>query len=488
MGDRGHASTRIPSGGILGTLNGKADYHGMMIRKVRLRRFPGPCVLLLATACSAWAQSGGFGAGAAADPFAVTGAASGMATSGWRPWLSVNGNYVTTVNDSQQLGDLAPATATGGGGLGGFKNWNRKTLAYGYNGTVAYNPSSSNLSKWRPTQVATLSYAQQVSQRLKFSLSQLGGLTYGGYGVASAYGANGIPGSSGSGTLGADGSFGDPGINNAVDNEIFNGRSVFYLGTGSLSYLFSDRLAVTFSGGANLIRRNQGIRGTDMYNGAAELRYRLSRRATIGTGATYSASSYSNLFGNVKALFGHFGMVYQINASTSINLDGGVGKITSTFIGSVPLPPEIAEIIGASGLLVVQQTDSWSPSYNVTFTKRTQFGSFMAGANRGFSVGNGLVMAGIRDMAVVTFTRPLTPRIGVGINGSATHMSGRVGTFGSTETAQTGGNCSFRLVRGLNATANAGIRYVGVPSRSHRSDLFVGGGLVWSPGEQPFTF
>jgi hypothetical protein len=465
-----------------------------MTRKGRLNQLLAPCAFVLATACSASAQTGGFGGGAAADPFSMPGVASGSAvSSSLRPWLSVNGSYGNNLNSSQQLTSLAPSAASGSAGISGSKNWAMKSLAGGYSGSISYNPNStSSLPKWRPAQVANLSYSQQVSQRVKFSLSQMGGLSYGGYGVASSYGINGVPGTSGSYVTGggSDGtaSFGDPGINGIVDNELFNGRSVFYSGIGSVSYLMTNRLAISGSGSASIVRRDQGIRGTTSYLGSGRISYRLSQRITVGGGSAYTTSNYTGFFGNVRSLFHNGGIGYQVNPTTTVSVDAGAGQITSKFVGQVALPPEIAEIIGGSGILQVQENTSWSPAYSFSLMKRAQFGTFMAGVSRGFSTGNGLVAAGVRDMALLSFNRSLSQRVGFGLNGSASRMSDRVGVFSATETAQAGVNLSYRIVSGLSLTTSGGARYVGVPSRSHRSDIYVGIGLSWTPGELPFSF
>ena len=451
-------------------------------------------ILVLALACSVFAQSGGFGGGASADPFSMMGATAGTATSsGWRPWLSLNGNYVRPLSGNNQLAAHAPAVGTGSGGIGGNKAWGTKRLAGGYTGSVSYNTvSSRSIPKWRPTQTANISYSQQVNQRVMVSLSQMGGISYGGYGVASGFGVNGLPGTSssyGAGGFGdGSGAFGDPAINGIVDNEIFNGRSLFYVTHGSLNYLISNRFAVSGSGSFSTVRRNQGIRGTTSLSGTAQLSYRLNERATLMGGSTYTTNRYRDLFGSVHALFHTVGISYQLSPTLGISVAAGGGQIRSKFIGLVQLPPEVAALLGVSGELQVGESSSWSPSYNFSISKRAEFGSFTGGVSRGYSMGNGVVMAGVRDLAVLTFSRAVTPKIGVSLLASAARSSGRIGVFAATETVQGGANVSFRLGGGFNFGLNTGLRYVGIPSLSHRSDLYVGGGLSWSPGERPFTF
>ncbi len=419
--------------------------------------------------------------------------ASTASSSGWRPWLSVNGNYVKPLTASQQLSAHAPAVGTGSGGVGGYKAWGTKRLAGGYTGSVSYNSTSTpNLPMWRPTQTANLGYSQQVNQRVMISISQMGGISYGGYGVASGFGISGLPGTSSSygagGYSDASSAFGDPGINGLVDNEIFNGRSLFYAANGSINYLFTNRFAVSGTGSFSTVRRDTGLRGTTSVSGSAQVSYRLSQRATLNGGSTYSTNTYKDYFGNVRALFHSGGFSYQISPTIGLNVAAGGGQIRSRFIGMVELPPEVAAILGVPGSLQVTESSSWSPSYNFTVTKRAEFGSFMMGISRGFSMGNGVVMAGVRDLAVMTFSRPLTPRIGLSLLTSAARTSGRVGVFAATETVQGGTSLSFRLVSGMSLGLNAGMRYVGVPSQYRRSDPYIGGGPSWSPGEQPFTF
>jgi hypothetical protein len=410
-----------------------------------------------------------------------------------RPWFSVNGAYSRSLNLPPEAIDRRPPTAAGSAGIGGYRKWGMKRLGGGYTGSVSYTPvSAPGYPKWRPTQAANLTYAQQVTQRVSYTLSAMGGLSYGGFGYASGFGVAGVPGNSlsyGPGGLSdVSSSFGDPGINGVVDNEIFNGRSVFLASGASLNYMFSRRLALTVSGRFSSVRRNQGIRGSQSVGGDAQLSYRLNAKATLTAGSSYTTNRYIDLFGGVQGLFHTAGINYAISPTLNVGVSGGAGQVRSSFIGAVALPPEVAAILGVGASLQVLETSAWSPSYSGTITKQSQLGIFTLAAGRGFSMGNGVVMGGVRDTAVLNFSRAISPRIGFSLSAAGARSVGQVGVTSVTETLQGGANLNYRLVGGFGLGLSGGVRYLGVPSSYHRKDAYVGLGLTWSPGDRPFTF
>ncbi|MBK7925913.1 MAG: hypothetical protein IPJ98_00025 [Bryobacterales bacterium] len=134
--------------------------------------------------------------------------------------------------------------------------------------------SQESSSSWRQSYVGNLTYGQQVSQRLKFSVQQMGGLSDGGFGYGSAFGANEIPGmtsgdgSGGMTTLDSGGaSLVDSANNGLVDNELFSNRTKFFSGGGSLDYRISQRVQVSGWGQTSFISRSGSVYGLDNYGG-----------------------------------------------------------------------------------------------------------------------------------------------------------------------------------------------------------------------------
>jgi len=414
----------------------------------------------------------------------------------------VNGLYNNTLSASAAAAKYDTMTATFSGGLGGFKSWNHKEVGgslmasgtYFDKGPAVGSPLT-NSSSWRQSYVGNLSYGQQVSQRLKFSLQQMGGLSDGGFGYGSSFGANGIPGMTsgyGSGSMttpdigGA--SFVDPANNGLVDNEVFSSRTRFFSGGGSLDYRISQRVQVSGWGQTSFVRRSGSLYGLNNYGGGGQVAYDLSPRSSLGVGLQMGTSSYPSQFGNVRneSIFTTFSR--QLTASLMISGQAGVGRIRSEFVGAVALPPEVAAILGTGSVLEVRATRLLTPVYSLSLRKSLGMGSLFVAGGRSFSAGNGMVQAGLRDSLNIGYGRAINSRVSTNVFLAYIRMSGRAGVQRVTETAQGGGMLSYRLAGNLSLTGQSGLRYLGVTHGSRRMDVFAGVGLAWSPGDRAFSF
>ncbi|HEY3412180.1 MAG TPA: hypothetical protein VGM51_03875 [Armatimonadota bacterium] len=427
-----------------------------------------------------------------------------MTTStGLHPWLLANGIYNHTLSASADTAKYNTIIGTLSGGLGGFKSWENSQLGGSLMASGSYfdrGPAATGAqaggSFWRQSYVADLGYSQQVSRRLKFIVQQLGGLSDGGYGLGSGFGANGVPGmtsSYGAGSTTAGGAsgldaFGNPANNGLVDNEIFSSRTKFYSGSVSMDYQISQRLYASGWGQASIIRRSGSLYGMDNAGGGGNVQYRATQMSVLGVGVQLGTTRYPGQFGGIRneSIFGVF--TQRVTRTMSYTMQAGVGRVRSEFIGAVTLPPEVAAILGAGSSLQVTDTQFLSPVYNLSIHKIFELGTLILAGGRSFSAGNGFVQAGIRDTASINFGRALTPKLSANLVATYFRMSGRVGLLQVTETAQVGGMASYRFYRHLSLTAQAGTRYVGVTHGARRLDAYAGVGIGWSPGDHAFSF
>lgn len=417
------------------------------------------------------------------------------ATEGFHPWLSMNGLYRRDVDGTTPGGAAHQFYPSFAGGMSGWKSWQRRKLAGSYSGSGTHRSSIlvGRDNTWTQSHTGTLLYEEQLSRQWSVGLSQLGGITYGGFGYGSAFGMTGAPGlTSGLGP----GISSDPNAsglgnfagNGVVDGELLVSQTKFSVSSGSVNYRATQRMSLSASGGAALVRRGGQQYSQDNFQGSGRIAYLLSERTQIGGDYTYGAYRYPNRFGGINNHSASLSLMLQLSPTRTISGSGGAGIMSSEFIGQVPIDPALAGLLGGTSTLEVMKTRYIIPSFQVSFIQDLPKGSFTVGASRGFNAGNGILLAGVRDSFMTAYSRPLNTRIGLTGSASYQRLSGRIGTIGVTQNMQGGVMMSIRMVGSLSFTAQAGARYLAVTTQPRRREVLAGFGLAWMPGGAPFTF
>ncbi len=431
----------------------------------------------------------------ASSPMLNTSQDAGVAASeGFRPWLSVNGLYRRDLDSGtagQSVGQFYPSFS---GGLSGWKNWRTRKLTGSYSGSGTHRNGTfaGQDNTWTQSHTGTLLYEEQLNRQWSVGASQLGGLTYGGFGYGSAFGVIGTPGlTSGSGpgsSSDPNSGLGDFAGNGVVDGELIASQTKFSISSASVNYLATQRLAFTAAGGAALVRRGSQQYSQNNFQGSGKLAYQLSERAQIGGYYVYGAYRYPSRFGGINSQSAALSLLLQLSPSRMISASAGAGMMNSEFVGQVAIDPALAALLGGASLLEVKKARFFIPSFQFSFVQELPKGSFSVGAARGFNAGNGILMAGVRDSFSAAYSRPLNSRIGLTAATSYQRLSGRIGTIGVTEGIQGGMLVSVRMVGSLSFTAQAGGRYLSVTTQPRRREVLAGFGLAWMPGGEPFTF
>lgn len=457
-------------------------------------------VWLLACA-PVWAQMsgvGGFGGSPIGQNGADPNAASAM-NAGFLPWLSANGIY------THRLGEIRPndkadrVTGTFSGGIGGSKAWRNSQLQAGYMGSGSYNSSyglTSAVSKWRQTHVVNVAFAKDLTQRWQTAFSQIGGLSDGGYGVGSAFGATGVPGLSGGfgfgsspgSSLGGDGSLSDPSQNGLVDSDVLNARAKFSSTRAALAYRLTERLSVNGTGNASFVRRNRNLSGLNAFSGGGGVNYQLTQHTQIGANYLHTNLDYVGLFGGIRYDVAQVGMQKSFSQHLSMIFQVGGARLNSTFIGVTALPDDLAALLGVSGTLEVQKRRNLAVSGRFQLSYSAKDSNFTAGYNRGMVPGNGVLYTSVRDVALLGYGRKISQNVGINFFASYSRLSGKVVVLRVTQTAQGGAMASYRLFKGVSLTGQGGYRYTAISGVQQLRDVYAGVGLAWRPGDAVFVF
>jgi len=442
---------------------------------------------------------GGFGSGRtnAANVSAQPGDnPSGIGIS---PFVGVSGTYNRELGDLNNnegtfYGRAATWGASGYAGVTGEKNWSHTALGFGYTFAGNYWPYSQ--SKFTQNHVVHLGVSHIATPRLSFSANQFAGTTIGGYGYGAGFaGVGGFGGFSsfGLGSLGSGAGLGLGGLgslnqNGIVDSEVVNARTNFYGGVGEVSYRLSERWTASAAAGVSFVRRSHSLFGNDWLYAGGELAYSIDARSQIGFIYQHSWMNYPNYFGEVLGQVAGVEYSRQLSTRTMFSVFVGGLAVRSTFVGTVPIDPEIAALLGTSTTYSIQKVQYYSSSFGGHFVTSRGRNSYSASAYRGISPGNGLLLAGVRDVATLNYGYSGNGKIGFSLGASAIRDNGVVGVrkaaLNYTVYAATG----YRLFNQIFWHISAGWRNQQFSGQPDRQAVFASTGFTWSPRENLFHF
>jgi hypothetical protein len=437
---------------------------------------------------------GGLGGSSAMPKADATANPNGI---GILPFVSALGMFNHTIGyapNNSFFGRQDTWGATASAGLSGSKSWEHTSLGVGLYGGAFYWPH--NQHKWTENYMGSVAVAHMASPRLSFNASELAGSSIGGYGVGAGIGGLGGLGSLGALGLGSlpygpgvsSSGMGSSGQNGLVDAELFNSRTNFTATNGGLSYRLTERWTASASGGAAFVRRSNSLFSSDWQYAGGQVSYQIDARSELGFLYQVSWMQYPNAFGNVLSQMGGVSYQIQLNPRTKLQGFGGVFNIHSTFIGVVPIAPEIAELLGTSTSYQIQATQYYSGAFGASIAQSYPRSGWSANYWRGLSPGNGLALTGVRDMATVAYNVTGPHRLNLGLHASASKLSSVVGVHRTSYNYQAGASTGYVLFANISWNVNAGwaaVQFTGQPRRAY---LFASTGFTWSPRDGAFVF
>lgn len=454
---------------------------------------PGPAMLLAAWLLTgAKPMPGQWGAGA---PGTVGGEADvstlDPAWLSFRPWISAYGNALQALGPGPfPEGARRDFYGYGGSaGISGGRAWERTSVGLFY--TLNYQRFSGRRIVEGMSQVAGLSVSHRLTERVGLFASQLAGSSLGGFGYGAPAGIFGGWGVAGAVMLPQAGLFAaplaDPAANGLVDNEIFGSRVNFSATSGGVHYQPSLRLVLSAGGQAGSVRRKgRGLRDLNTAGGFGQAAYRISQQTAVGVSYGFSTFSYPRFFGDNRAQTVAVFLSHQISPQTTVSLSAGGFRMDTTFLGTVAVDPEIAELLGVPLQLEVQKRQfySWIGRASVSRRWRTWGGS-LAYAHA-LLPGNGVMLASRRDSVYGSASRGLG-RFHVGVHGGLFRWSGLLQSARLTS-GQASVSTGVRLVGNVYTGVNGGYSFFDSPAQPRRWQRFVSAHLTWSPNAAAFRF
>jgi hypothetical protein len=451
---------------------------------------------------------GNFGGAGAMGGGGAAAAAAGADTvgAGFRPAVRVVGTYNTALVPAslQTGGELRTFNSWGVGILGGVAGARQLTERTGlglyYHAAYRYYEKNRSINRFSNT--LALGLFHRFSERVSLTSTVLGGWGIGGFGFGSTFGGLGgfgslgsvgagfrqVPGAVGAGNGLAD-SFGTPENNDLVDNEVLDARTGFAAVTTFITYRPTERWSISAGGIGYMVRREGFQFGVNSYGGRLSAGYQISSRSEFGVFYGNNRSDYVNAFGgiNVQILAGSFS--YSLAPRTRLTLLGGGFHVNSTFVGTVPLDPLLAQLLGEPHGLAIQSISRFSYIAGARIGHEFERSAIQAFYRRGVTPGNGLLLPSTREVAGLTYGYSGIDKWALSVGAFASRTIGIFQSNSQYLAYTVRVSAGYRLYRNTHLQLSAGARLIDLTGGIHnRGQVFVSAGLGWSPGELPLPF
>jgi hypothetical protein len=412
-----------------------------------------------------------------------------------QPWLAVTGSYYTDINSSAGSSGLIGRTIGLSGGVSMLKSFKRTTFTLGYSGSgYRYLGKREPQNGWLPSNVVSLSVGTQLSKRLTLDFGEFAGAAAGGFGITSwglPSSANGVlgsigvagGGSTGGATVPPGASTTNPLQNNLVDTQSSNQMTYFSNSSGSLGVLLSKRTMVSFGGSAFFARREgSSFSDTNGYTGNVSLSTYWTQRFSTDVAYSYTRIDYIKSIGNTNIQSVTVGAQYRMTPRDSIAGSFGESFVSSKFLATLTLPPDIALLLGVPQVYFIDNVSRKFVSGSASYSHAFQRGGLGISCYSGIAPGSDLLLLSRSESCGASLSRTLTSRLSVSGVGGVTRLTGLAQAGTRYDVYNTGLTFSYRFLHGL--AFNAGGGYFAnqtKPSTTSVSSAYASAGLYWSP-------
>lgn len=344
------------------------------------------------------------------------------------------------------------SAATGAGGVEtrwgayGSKSLRRSAFGLDYQGDYRHY---NNATLWNgSSQTLSLSYSAQPFRHASFDVSAIAGSTNRAYGVNTG-------GLNLGGTLSQ---LAQP------TTSLFDVRTNYLGGTGSMTLIHSSRLSSNYTGSGFSVRRRNRLPGVTAVTGRADVSYRLGKRSTIGMDVSYYKFDYTNSFGDTNVIDPGLLFSSRVGRNFELGLRVGVMRIESFGVKQVSFSPEVAALLGSGQTSEIFYLRTHQASGGLQLTRRFKRGSVNATGQIAPNPGNGLLFASRQLMANVNGSWSLNRRTTFSAMGGTTRLRSVTSVAGAYEQYMFGGGISYKLTRSLDLISRVDRRVARIES------------------------
>ena len=260
--------------------------------------------------------------------------------------------------------------------------------------------------------------------------------------------------------------------------------SLTYHPTKRMSYDLSAGYFITGRTGANFT----GMTGHQL---STDVNYRLTSKTTIGAVFSYTNYLYSHHVSTSDSFSAGVLYSFALNRRTQLRTRFGATRIESLGYATVPLPPEVAAILGQLSTVINAYSLRTVSDISAELVRdlgrsRTVNISY----SRGQSPGNGVLLTSTQESINAGFAARLFRRIPANVGAAYSSLNaisqGNLG-FSRSETFTAG--ISRQLRPGMNSTFSVGYRRYSISGTPLlQQDLRFSVALSWSPPENSLRF
>lgn len=310
----------------------------------------------------------------------------------FRPYVDFSAIYDTGLAGvaTDQQGNLANTSSTGvqiAGGVSGAHSWRHTRIGLDYHGSVYHYFKQTYYDSTNHSLLLDITH--QFSRHVSLTLRETGGMFSRDYGLlglsqAVAY---------------------DPSQTSIPTTDYFDNRTMFLDSQADLTFQKSARLSFSLGGGGSLIRyRSTALYGANEATARADMQYRVTRRTTIGANYTFSRFAFPIVLSQTDIHGAVFSYSTRLSRWVEFSGYGGVMRVESKFIQSVPVDPAITALLGITSGTQLTYHVNYLPSVRARLSRAFQKGVAYAEGTRTVTPGNGLFLTSSRTTAAAGYT------------------------------------------------------------------------------------
>lgn len=396
----------------------------------------------------------------------------------FRPYISLDGIYEEGLRaPSVRLDGSIPRQNSYGGqvavGLSGTRAWRKSVVSVDYRGD--YRHYTSNRYFNGSNQNLTLGLRHALSKRLVVSIQEAAGTTSRGAGQFGGY---------------SQGLAFNPELVDVPQDELFDGRTTYFVTQGDLVFQKTARLSVGLGGGNFIIRRqSSALYGVTGGRARGTLAYRLSRRTTLTSAYDFTNFKFTQGFGGSDVHGVKLGLSHALTRTLEIALSAGANRVETLGLTRVTLDPEIAAIIGQRVGTEVVYRVNYLPDLMARIRKEFERGALAISYTRGISGGNGLLLTSAQKSINGGYTYQALRRLAFSLSGGHSTYSSLAQTLGKFQTYRGSVGLNYRLTGSLHAHSRFDYFRPSIANTGFRQDRqrFTVG-FRYAPGDIPLAF